>query len=132
VERWVAFAMIVLSATVTAFGVAWLSERSHAIARTGAALVERPEPVLISRVAHVFREAGWFAGDHRWLTALTDQEVEDAAAIVGDAGFDTFGLVTLDRTSPPPTIAGYAPVRSEVVPFMSGQPLRVITYVRSP
>ncbi|MGH9277975.1 MAG: hypothetical protein ACRD12_07700 [Acidimicrobiales bacterium] len=131
-ERWAATGLIALSVLVTAFGLAWLGQRSHDVADAGAFLDRRPEPVLISRVAHLFRETGWYEGQHRWLTALSDEDVAGAAAVVTDAGFDRFGLVTVNDRSPLPVIPGYHPAGAAGFEFISGVPMLVTTYERGP
>lgn len=131
-ERWVATAMVGLSVAVTAFGLAWLAQRSHDVGRTAALLDRRPEPVLVSRVAHLFRESGWYAQDgHRWLTALTVEEVADAGRVVRQAGFDRFGLITLGDGPPAPAVPGYAPAGEDRLKWVSGVPIRVTTYERA-
>ena len=130
-DRRVAVAGVVLAATVTAFGVGWLSLRSHDVAHAGAALAQRPEPVLISRVGHLMREEGWFLDDHRWLTAVTDADARDAAQVVTAAGFDRFGLVELAQAGDPTAIPGFTPSGVDRLEFIAGVQLRITTYVKS-
>jgi len=130
-DRRVAVAGVVLAATVTAFGIGWLSLRSHDVASAGAALTQRPEPVLISRVGHLMREEGWFLDDHRWLTAVTDADARDASHVVTAAGFDRFGLIELDQAGDPTAIPGFTPSGVDRLEFIAGVRLRITTYVKS-
>jgi hypothetical protein len=131
-DRRIAVGAIVLAAVVTAFGVGWLSIRSHDVAHAGVALAQRPEPVLISRVGHLMREEGWFLDGHRWLTAVSDDDVRGAAQVVTAAGFDRFGLVDLDAPGAPLAIPGFSPSGVDHTEFIAGVQLRITTYVRSP
>jgi len=86
-------AAFALAGVVTAFGLSWVSVRTHEVARAEAALVRRPEPVLVSRLAHLAREGGGYYGDRRWLTAVGDSDVNFAADVLTRAGVKSFGMV---------------------------------------
>jgi hypothetical protein len=130
--RWSRVVLVAFALAVTGLGLAWLSIRSHDIARAEVALDRRPEPVLVSRVGHLAREGGWFYGRHRWLTALTDADQQRAAEVVTKAGYDSFGLVALDvKDYRPPAIAGFASAASDRLRLFSGIDLRVTTYTRA-
>jgi hypothetical protein len=131
VRRTVALGLVAVAVFVTGFGGAWLSLRSHDVARSAAALARRPEPVLVSRVAFLAREDGWYANDHRWLTAVSAEDLREAARVVRDAGFDRFGLVEADETAKPVEIAGFSPSGSSAIEFAAGVDLRITTYART-
>lgn len=128
---WARTAVVVLAAVVTCFGLSWLSVRSHDVGSVGEALAKRPEPALVSRVAHLAREAGWYADDRRWLTAPSDADVEHALRVLDGAGIDTFGMVELDRGRPPGQLPGWAQGETSRVHFLSGVHLSITTYVRT-
>lgn len=129
---WAQRALIALAALVTVFGVAWLSERSHDVSRAAQALTNRPEAVVVSRLAHLPREAGWYAADRRWLTAVTDAEEARAAQVVADAGLAGFVVVELDGNRPPRQFPGWAAdPTSSTLRYFSGVELRLTTYVRA-
>jgi hypothetical protein len=129
---WAQRALIALAAVVTLFGAAWLSERSHDVARTAQALTNRPEAVVVSRLAHLPREAGWYAADRRWLTAVTDAHESRAAQVVADAGLPSFVVVERASTRPPRQFAGWiADPTSSTLRYFSGVELRLTTYVRA-
>jgi hypothetical protein len=130
-DRRVAVRVVFVAAFVTVFGVAWLSVRSHDVGEAGAALAGRPEPVLISRVGHLLREAGWYADQRRWLTAVTDQDARAAAQIVTAAGFDRFALVDFDRPGESTVLPGFSPAGDDRFEFLAGVRMRVTTYVKS-
>lgn len=129
--RWARLALVGTAAAVTCFGLAWLSVRSHDVARTVQALTDRPEPVLVSKVAHLAREGGWFAADHRWLTALSTPEQARAAHVVSSAGFDTFALVEIADGDPVPPVPGWSVVGSDTLRYFSGVDLRITTFERT-
>ncbi len=122
-----------LAAVVTAFGLTWLSVRSHDMARATVALNARPEPVLVSRIEHLPRDGGGFYGDHKWLVAPDASTLDRAAGVVRQAGYETFALVDVapDPRAPsaPPTVAGFVPTTSDTVRLFSDLDLRVTTYV---
>jgi hypothetical protein len=130
-DRFVRRGFVALAVGVTAFGVAWLSVRSHDVARTGEALAKRPEPVLVSRIAHLFREEGhWYPTEgHRWLTVPTGGEEGLLPPVLAGLGVERFGWIDLEG-SELPAISGYAPDGSASVPFLSGVRLRITTFVK--
>jgi hypothetical protein len=120
-----------LAVAVTVFGLAWLSQRSHGVGSAERALGRRPEPVLVSTVAHLAREGGAYfgvEGDKPWLTAITTDDLDFAAQVVTDAGDHEFGLVSVEDRQADPTVPGFhAEGRSEIR-FLPGVYLRVTTY----
>src|SRR5204862_3341344 len=124
--RWSRVVLVALALAVTGLGLAWLSIRSHDVARAELALDRRAEPVLVSRVGHLAREGGWFYGQHRWLTVVSDADEQRAAAVVSDAGFDRFGLVAIDKVHyMAPTIVGFTAGAGYRIRLFSGTDLRV-------
>jgi hypothetical protein len=120
-----------VAAAVTVFGLAWLSERSNSVASAERTLDHRPEPVLVSSVAHLAREGGAYfgvVGDKRWLTAVTPDDLRFAAQVVADAGEHEFGLVSLEDHRADPDVPGFHPVGRTEVRFLGGFDLRVTTY----
>lgn len=84
---------IALSAVVTAFGLAWMVIRTHDVGRAERALARRPEPVLVSTIAHLAREGGALAVDRRWLTVTTLDDLNFALDVLDRAGITRFALV---------------------------------------
>jgi hypothetical protein len=126
---------IALSVAVTGFGVAWLAQRSHDTARMERALGRRPEPVLVSRIAHLAREGGAFYGtvdDRRWLTAVTASDVQLASTVLDQAGVDRFAMIDLPEDGAPAARIGQfsASPSSDRVPWLDGVVLRVTSYSR--
>ena len=128
--RWARNAVVGLAVLVTCFGLLWLSARSHDVGRTAEALANRPEPVLVSRIGHLAREAGWYAGEHQWLTAPARTDVVDAARVAAESGATTFALV--DRfDSAPPAIPGWTAGPTDRLRFISDVYLGITTYSRT-
>ena len=129
IDRWVGRGLVVLAVAVTAFGLAWLSVRSHDVGRSGEALARQPEPVLVSRIAHLFREeAHWYGDDRRWLTVPTSAEEPLLAPLLERAGVDEFGWID-EAGARPPSIEGFEPRGERPVPFVSGVRLTVTRFV---
>jgi hypothetical protein len=126
---WVRTGLIVLSVAVTAFGGLWLVQRSADVAASGETLAARPEPVVISRVAHQTREHGAFYDDHLWLTASSQSDVEFAAELVAEAGYDSFVLTQF--VGEPPTIEGWELAGSEEIEFIDDVMIDVLSYERT-
>jgi len=125
---WARVGAMALAVAVTAFGLVWLSVRSHDVARASAALVRAPEPVLISRVAHLAREGGAFYDDRKWLTAVTQADLDQAVEVVEEAGFHRFGVVSLDARPGPARLGDFHRVGSRRLRFFSDVDLRITTY----
>ncbi len=128
---WARRAIVGLAIAITCFGLAWLSVRSHDAARAEAVLARRPEPVLVSRVAHLAREGGEVANRHRWLTAVTDADEADAVRVVQESGLGGFGLVELDADARSRQIPGFDRKGTARLEFLPGVLIRVTTYQRS-
>jgi hypothetical protein len=92
-DRSVQIGIVALAALVTASGLGWLSERSHAVDRWFDQATARPEDVLIARNGFFAREGGAAATDRRWLTAVTPADLDTAVGVVHGAGLRTFGIV---------------------------------------
>ena len=126
--RAIGAAVIVLSIAVTGFGVLWLHERSHSIADAVTSVQRLPQPVVVSDVAHLFREGGAFYDrDRHWLTAVTASQQDRAAEIVRLAGYDEFAFITLNG-GPPRQFQGYRAGATETIQLFSDVDLRVTTY----
>lgn len=123
--------LVATAVAVTGFGEAWLSVRSHAVAHAVRTIDDRPEPVVVSAVAHLAREGGATYGDRRWLTALSPADLARAGRVVEQAGFARFLLVQLrpERgTYRAPRLRGFTPRQVADVEFLPGVPLVLVRY----
>ena len=128
-DRRVGGALIALSVLVTAFGFAWMVQRTHTFADTAAAVSRRPEPVIVSTIGHFEREGATFYQRKLALTAISDAEVRDAADVVHRAGYSSFGLLRVaDSTKQPLPISGWTVTGRSTIAFFPGNPLEVDTY----
>jgi hypothetical protein len=125
---WARAGFVALSLAVTGFGLAWLAVRSHDVGDAGRALARRPEPVLVSRVAHLAREEGAYYGDKRWLTAVTDDDERHAAQVLTDAGVRQFAVARL--AGEPLDLDGFTWRETGRIRLFSGIHLRLTTYTR--
>ena len=92
-RRAVLVAMVALSLFVTTSGELWLRHRSQSVDQTFAALVQRPEDVLIARDGFFVREGGPAYLERRWLTAADDSSLDLAVQVVREAGLRTFAII---------------------------------------
>jgi hypothetical protein len=128
VPRWLARSAVVLSIAVTAFGLLWLSQRSHSIGDAMGQVDRLSQPVLVSSVAHLFREGGAsYAPDRRWLTAVQPEQQDQAANLVRQAGYTEFAFITLDAEKPR-EFDGYRRMGTQSIELFTDVHLRVTTY----
>lgn len=124
---WAGRGMVGLAALITLFGLAWMSIRTHDVARASSELDRRREPVLLSRVGHLVREAGAFYGDRRWLTAVGDADQQFAVDVIERAGVTRFAVVQFaDR--PAAAIDGWRVVGVDRLRFLPEVELSVTAY----
>lgn len=93
--------LTVLSVMVTAFGAAWVVQRSHDVDRFFEQVVAEAEPVVIARQAFLVREAGAAAVDRRWLSADSEPAFTAAVNIVREVGEDRFSVLEWNGAAPP-------------------------------
>jgi hypothetical protein len=125
---WMRVHLVVLSVAVTVLGAAWLVERSHDVADSGRWFADRPEPVMVSTIAHQAREYGAYYDEMTWLTAPFEDERPGAIEVLREAGIDEFGYVEHVQEEPPPEFEGYELVDTIEHDFLAGVPVRVATY----
>jgi hypothetical protein len=128
-DRALRIGTVSLAVFITAFGLAWMHERTHDVAASAETLERLAEPLLVSRVAHLVREGGGVHDLRRWLTARSDKDLEKATRIAAATGVHRFALVDLDGSRQPAKIGAFdRQKRTTVVRFIHGVPLRVWTY----
>jgi hypothetical protein len=118
-----------LAAVVTAFGLAWMSVRTGEVADSEHRLAQRPEPVLVSRVAHLVREGGGVLDIDRWLTAVTDADLQKAASVAQASGADRIAVVDEESHPRSEHVGAYIyDGRSTRLEYLPGIYLRVSAY----
>ena len=130
--RWVQVWAVTLALGMTAFGVSWMSVRTHTIDRAMGQVAALPEPMVISTWSHLFREGGaYYDPDRRWLTAETREQLDRAFEIAQAEGIDTIAVLSVgnDAVDPGP---GYDTVRIEHIAFFSDEPITVAVVQRRP
>jgi hypothetical protein len=127
--RRIAFvAVLALSVGVTAFGLAWLSARSHGVADGMEHLLARHDQAVISLEGHLLREGGaFYDADRHWLTASSDRQLRRAVAILSDAGDREVAVITPVDRRVPSRLGRFTRVGSEALDVRIA-PLRVFTY----
>jgi hypothetical protein len=95
--------LVVLSLVVTALGVAWLGVRSRGAHEFFDDVVDQAEPVVISRQAFLFREAGPRLLDHQWLSTRDEQAFTEAVDLARSLGEERFSVLEWGAAAPPET-----------------------------
>jgi hypothetical protein len=129
-ERLVQAVFLGLAVLVTAYGLVWLSVRSHQVAGAIDELERRPEGVLLSRVGHLAREGGATYGDRRWLTTNPGATTGDVRAVLDGAGIDTVATVELPQQRPL-VLPGFEAVDRHDQPLFHDLDLRVTSWRRT-
>jgi hypothetical protein len=126
---WARGAFVVAAVTITAFGLAWTSVRTHDVARASRALTRQPEPALLFREPHLAREAGAFYDPaRRWLTADSEENQARAFAVFRAAGIGVVGIVAIERGQPDVDVGGWRAQGRRHIRLFSDVDLRVTTY----
>jgi hypothetical protein len=122
-----------LALAVTAGGVAWLSQRSHAVARAMVQLDAGEDAVLISREAHLLREGGaFYTPDRRWLTAESDAELRAASRVAREADARRVVVVAVEGRDLRGRIPGFSETRRERIEFLPGLDVVAVHYRAAP
>jgi hypothetical protein len=128
--RWSRVAALALCVGVTLTGVRYLEIRSDQGARAADTIAALRDDVVVSRFAHLFREAGSrYTPERHWLTALDDRDLARAAAIARDHHAATVAVIS--EPGPHARLAGYRFAGRRSLPFFS-ETLVVDSYRRAP
>lgn len=127
--RLVGPAVLSLSVLVSALGVAWLWERSHAVDRFFEEVGAISEPVLVARQAFLLREAGAELVGRRWLSASDEGEFAEAVEVARRSGQEAFTVLQWDGEALPPGSVprGVREVDRHILDFL-GTTVGVVTY----
>jgi hypothetical protein len=128
--RRAAGALLAAAVAVSWFGVAWLVVRSHEVADAAAYLRSRTEPAVISTEPFWLRELADDYDGSRWLSVRSRSELDRAASVVSEAGFDRFALVEARPPAAAVEVPGFEPVSSETREWLDAQ-FRISTYERT-
>jgi hypothetical protein len=121
--------LIALAVAVTAAGIAWLSQRSHAVADAMRTLDAGSDTVLVSREAHLLREGGaFYRPDRRWLTAESDRELRRAAEIARASGAGHLAVVGVRGRDVKDRLGDYVRRGTRQIEFLPGFPVVIVTY----
>lgn len=129
VPSWARRSVVGLAAVVTAFGVLFVSFRTHEVARAAETMAARPEPALVSGLAFWIREAGDVSVGRHWLSAPHPEDRQRAADVLAQRGFDSFAYVDLAEVGAPP-LDGWQAAGSTDETWL-GIPFRITTYRRA-
>jgi hypothetical protein len=129
-QVWVRRYLLAASVVVTAFGLSWLSIRSHQVAQAADVLEARPEAVLIQPQGFIAREFGATYGRKDWLSTGGPADLPFAAQVAADSGAASFALVDAQTDREPLEFDGWTRDSSEIVATDLAD-FRVTTYTRS-
>lgn len=126
---WPRVAFVALGAMVTLAGVAWLSQRSHAVAGAMPRLAVDDHTVLVSREAHLLREGGaFYRPGARWLTAVGRTELRRAARIAETIDARRLAVVAVPGRAMPARIGVFERGERTRVEFLPGLEVVMVTY----
>jgi hypothetical protein len=130
-DRAIRLGSVALAVFVTAFGLGWMHQRTTDVAASAEQLERLPQPILVSRVAHLVREGAGVHDLHRWLTAISYADLHRVARIADAKGADSIAVVDFPGASEPARIGGLTREKSPtVVRFVHGVPLNIWVYNR--
>jgi hypothetical protein len=122
----VAFALL-----VSGFSAVWHVQRTRGVNRAVASIERVPrDVVVVSRLAHLGREAGARYGRHRWLNASGDKGTAEAAAIASVARAPRIDVVDLDQGQRAQALDDWRLAGRRRVPYL-GFRLVVASYTRA-
>lgn len=122
-------ALVLVAVMVTVAGLAWLSQRSHAVAGATTHLSTADGAVFVSREAHVLREVGAaYKPNDRWLTAENDKELVAAAKIAREIDAPAMRVLSVEGRTRPRTIGSWVRVGSTRFEFLPGLDVVLTTY----
>ena len=122
--------LVGITVVTAGFSAAWHIQRTRGVARTAAAVERVPrDVVVVSRLAHLGREAGAYYGRNRWLNAAGDDGTVQAAGIAAQANVTRIDVVDLDEGQRPQDIAGWTQSGRRQVPYL-GFHFVVTSYTR--
>ncbi|HZP29476.1 MAG TPA: hypothetical protein VFC99_11030, partial [Acidimicrobiia bacterium] len=128
---WGRIVVVGVAVAVTACGVVWLSQRTHAMADGFRTIVARHDQIVISEAAFLLREGGAFYDvDSHWLSGMTKADTRRAIGVARKSGATEFALLVPEGESRPREIDGFVRRGSQRIDFPGLETLAV-TYVRA-
>jgi len=126
--HWSRVCALALCVGITFAGVRYLEIRSNQGAHAADTIAALHDDVVVSRFAHLFREAGaQYTPERHWLTALSDQDLARATAIA--RSHDATTVAVISEPGPRSRLAGYRFTSRRTLPFFS-ETLVVDSYSR--
>jgi hypothetical protein len=129
--RTAAIVVVAVGLVVSACGVAWLSVRSHAVADAMERLVARDDEAVLSLEAHLLREGGaFYDGQARWLTAIDEDEVQEAVRVLSQAGVRQVALISPRGQARPQALGPFQRGSADGLELLAGVRFSVTSYER--
>ena len=101
-------AVVAMAGAVSIAGLAWLSVRSHAVARAVSTVAAEPNPVVTTGLPDFWREGGGFSTPtRRWLTAEFPDQLPGAVTVLARLDASSFTLVSRTPAEAPPRLGAY-------------------------
>lgn len=94
-DRRVLLGLTAVGAVMSLLSVAWLVERTHAVAATMDDIAALPEEVVVFSDPFVPREAGSRVIEEQWLVASGSEQRSEASAVLQSAAIETFVFIDL-------------------------------------
>ncbi|MEO6989248.1 MAG: hypothetical protein ABI239_11435 [Aquihabitans sp.] len=120
------------SVAITMFGLVWMSVRTHHVADAAVVLRDRGDQVVVaSRTAGFLpREFTPAIAERRWLMTTSDADLVRASEVVTATGDQDFAVLFVEGAELPERIGSYRRGAEEVLQFVPGANLLIVTYER--
>lgn len=99
-RRRIAALLLASCVAISALGVAWTAERTHAVADTFEQLAVAPDDVVIVPNGFLVREGGAVGLERRFLSVGRGATVDDAVEVAREAGLEGFAVFTEAARTP--------------------------------
>ncbi len=116
--HWSRVCALALCVGITLAGVRYLEIRSDQGAKAADTIAAMNDDVVVSRFAHLFREAGsQYTPERHWLTALSDDDLARAASIA--RSHDATTVAVIGEPGPKERLDGYRFISRHTLHFFS-------------
>jgi hypothetical protein len=132
-DKWMQVTLAGLSIAVAVFGLAWMSYRTHEVARAADTVGALDVPVVSSEPFWLRELGATYTPESRWLSVRDLDHLPSATEVLDRADEPRFALLWLphDAGQAPPQVPGWAPTGDDRAEDWLGVGFRLTDYVRT-